>query len=157
MFRKDFRRIFGTAKGFASFGFFLVLYECMMEHMRVKDDGTNSFLAGFATSVVLGANSTILSYYSHDKEVIALVRHRRWIHDVRILQSLQMVRILIIFCLNLTNAQSTHIITHNILLYNHDCNQIIIIDAVLDRIKACRNNSSIHSNLIILHYYKFVC
>jgi len=27
----------------------------MMEHMRVKDDGTNSFLAGFATSVVLGA------------------------------------------------------------------------------------------------------
>jgi len=56
VFRKDFRRIFGTAKGFASFGFFLVLYECMMEHMRVKDDGTNSFLAGFATSVVLGAN-----------------------------------------------------------------------------------------------------
>lgn len=28
----------------------------MMEHMRVKDDGANSFLAGFATSVVLGAN-----------------------------------------------------------------------------------------------------
>jgi hypothetical protein len=27
-----------------------------MEHMRVKDDGTNSFLAGFATSIVLGAN-----------------------------------------------------------------------------------------------------
>lgn len=31
-----------------------------MEHMRVKDDGTNSFLAGFATSVVLGANGTLL-------------------------------------------------------------------------------------------------
>lgn len=34
-----------------------------MEHMRVKDDGTNSFLAGFATSVVLGANSNIFIWY----------------------------------------------------------------------------------------------
>jgi hypothetical protein len=46
----------GTAKGFASFGFFLVLYECIVEHARCKDDGTNSFMGGFATSVILGAN-----------------------------------------------------------------------------------------------------
>jgi hypothetical protein len=32
----------------------------MIEHVRVKDDGTNSFFAGFATSVVLGANGTLL-------------------------------------------------------------------------------------------------
>lgn len=31
----------------------------MVEHVRVKDDGVNSFLAGFATSVVLGANGMI--------------------------------------------------------------------------------------------------
>ena len=34
----------------------------MMEHMRVKDDGANSFLAGFATSVVLGANGNAIFY-----------------------------------------------------------------------------------------------
>ena len=49
----------GTAKGFASFGGFFVLYECMIEHIRVKDDGINSFLAGMATSMILGANGIL--------------------------------------------------------------------------------------------------
>ncbi len=75
----------GTAKGFASFGFFLVLYECMMEHMRVKDDGVNSFLAGFATSVVLGANGNTFIIFSYEKEIIALFGHWRWFYDVRVL------------------------------------------------------------------------
>ena len=75
----------GTAKGFATFGFFLVLYECMMEHMRVKDDGVNSFLAGFATSVVLGANGNNLFMLSYEKEIIILLRYWRWIYDVWIL------------------------------------------------------------------------
>lgn len=75
----------GTAKGFASFGFFLVLYECMMEHMRVKDDGVNSFLAGFATSVVLGANGNTLFIFSYEKEIIAIFRNWRRFYDVWIL------------------------------------------------------------------------
>lgn len=46
----------GTGKGFASFGGFFVLFECMIEHVRAKDDGFNSFLSGAATSMLLGAN-----------------------------------------------------------------------------------------------------
>ena len=33
MLRKDWRRMMGTARGFASFGGFFVLYECMIEHV----------------------------------------------------------------------------------------------------------------------------
>ena len=57
--RKDWRRIWGTGKGFASFGGFFVLFECMIEHVRAKDDGINSFFAGAATSMLLGANGCI--------------------------------------------------------------------------------------------------
>lgn len=55
--RKDWRKMKGTSKGFASFGGVFVLFECMVEHVRGKEDGVNSFVSGFATSVVLGANS----------------------------------------------------------------------------------------------------
>lgn len=48
----------GTGKGFATFGGIFVLFECMIEHVRAKEDGMNSFLSGFATSVVLGGNRT---------------------------------------------------------------------------------------------------
>ena len=70
--RKDFRRIFGR---------------CMIEHMRVKDDGANSFLAGFATSIILGGNVNLFSILSHDKKITIVVRSWRWIYDVWILQS----------------------------------------------------------------------
>lgn len=63
--------------------------------MRVKDDGVNSFLAGFATSVVLGANGNDLAIFSNEEKGTVLVRCRRWIHDVRFLQGVQMVWILI--------------------------------------------------------------
>ena len=46
----------GTAKGFATFGGVFVLFECMIEHVRAKEDGLNSFASGFATSIVLGGN-----------------------------------------------------------------------------------------------------
>ena len=31
--KKDFRRMMGTAKGFATFGGIIILYECMIEHV----------------------------------------------------------------------------------------------------------------------------
>lgn len=46
----------GTARGFATFGGVFVFFECMIEHVRAKEDGLNSFLSGFGTSVVLGGN-----------------------------------------------------------------------------------------------------
>ena len=58
--RKDWRKMKGTARGFASFGGIFVFYECLIEHVRGKEDGWNSFLAGFATSVVLGGNCNII-------------------------------------------------------------------------------------------------
>lgn len=54
--KKDLRRIMGTSKGFAIFGGIMLLYECMIEHVRVRDDGGNTFFAGAATSMVLAAN-----------------------------------------------------------------------------------------------------
>lgn len=57
----------------------------MMEHMRVKDDGVNSFLAGFATSVVLGANGNFIYNSSDEEKGTALVGCWRGLHDVRVL------------------------------------------------------------------------
>jgi hypothetical protein len=56
-----------------------------MEHMRVKDDGVNSFLAGFATSVVLGANGNFIYNSSDEEKGTALVGCWRGLHDVRVL------------------------------------------------------------------------
>ena len=56
--RKDWRKMKGTGKGFATFGGIFVLFECMIEHVRGKEDGLNSFLSGFGTSVVLSGNCT---------------------------------------------------------------------------------------------------
>ena len=56
--RKDWRKMTGTSKGFATFGGVFVLFECMIEHVRGKEDGWNSFFSGFATSVVLAGNSS---------------------------------------------------------------------------------------------------
>ncbi len=54
--------------------------------MRVKDDGANSFYAGFATSVVLGANSNLLIQFlfnfSHETKIITIFWYWRWIYDV---------------------------------------------------------------------------
>ena len=47
----------GTAKSFAVFGGFFVLFECMIQHVRAKDDGVNSFFAGAGTSMVLAAGA----------------------------------------------------------------------------------------------------
>lgn len=58
--RRDWRRIWGTGKGFATFGGLFVLFECMIEHVRGKDDGINSFFAGGSTSMILGANGIYL-------------------------------------------------------------------------------------------------
>jgi hypothetical protein len=82
------RRIMGTAKGFASFGGIFVLFECMVEHVRAKDDGINSFLAGMATSMLLGANGNFSNNFSDEEKIIVLFWFRRR-HDVfRILQSI---------------------------------------------------------------------
>lgn len=55
----------------------------MVEHVRVKDDGVNSFLAGFATSVVLGANGIIdIISDSNEEEIIVMVRYWWWVYDV---------------------------------------------------------------------------
>ena len=54
----------GTSKSFAIFGGIIILYECMIEHVkyllvqaRVRDDGMNTFLAGAATTMVLSGSA----------------------------------------------------------------------------------------------------
>ena len=85
----------GTAKGFASFGGFFVLFECMIEHVRAKDDGVNSFLAGAGTSIVLAANGNCLLISSHGEKRPLMVGYGRRSYVLRLLQSLQDVGILI--------------------------------------------------------------
>ncbi len=55
--RMDLKKIRGTAKGFAIFGAFFALFECMVEHRRMRSDLNNSFFGGGLTTMYLAMDS----------------------------------------------------------------------------------------------------
>ena len=57
VFRYDFKRIKGTARGFAVFGSLFSMFECVMEKGRKRSDPINSFLAGGASTAFLAMDS----------------------------------------------------------------------------------------------------
>lgn len=53
----DFKRIKGTAKGFAIFGGMFAMFECMIEKKRNRHDSFNAFFSGGLTTMFLAMDS----------------------------------------------------------------------------------------------------
>ena len=53
----DFKRIKGTAKGFAVFGGMFAIYECMIEKKRHRHDSYNAFFSGGLTTMFLAMDT----------------------------------------------------------------------------------------------------
>ena len=53
----DFKKIKGTARGFAIFGAFFQLFECMVDKTRRRSDILNSYYGGMFTTMYLAMAS----------------------------------------------------------------------------------------------------
>jgi hypothetical protein len=60
----------------------------MIEHVRMRDDGANTFMAGAATSMVLAANCKYISYVSGIKKRFDVFRCWRRLYVLHLLQSI---------------------------------------------------------------------
>jgi len=53
------KRMIRQTKGFAAFGFGFAMFECLLEKMRHRDDGYNSFYSGTFTTMMFAAEGTL--------------------------------------------------------------------------------------------------
>ena len=55
----DLKKIRGTARGFAIFGGFFVIFECCMEKLRRRTDSENVFVGGGGTAMLLAMDTGV--------------------------------------------------------------------------------------------------